>query len=209
MNIYHVSADSIAAEIGAAIVRAIQQDGYLEVRADENSAVYPMLRGIAHAQRQLAEQDVELRYAPVVARVDTQGRKITAVRLATEAENGKALVGEDPAATASLLEQVIEDFIERQEMAIDSEQLLERLLQHTSESPVLSGGDIDAAWYESDVGEETVGGTVVTPDQDRVDLLGEAVGLTYDDDEPLQIDEKMEERDENRWLLNPESAEEE
>ena len=39
--------------------------------------------------------------------------------------------------------------------------------------------------------------------------LGEAVGLTYEDSEPLDIAGKMAERDENRWELNPESAEEE
>ena len=58
------------------------------------------------------------------------------------------------------------------------------------------------------MGEETVGGSVPTPDQDIVDELGEAVGLTYEDDEPLHGEEKIRERDRNRWELDPESASE-
>jgi hypothetical protein len=73
---------------------------------------------------------------------------------------------------------------------------------------VLSGGDIDAKWQEADVsGEETVGGTSPTPDQDVVDELGQALGITYEDDEPLRTEEKLLERDRNRWELDPESAE--
>jgi hypothetical protein len=40
-----------------------------------------------------------------------------------------------------------------------------------------------------------------------VDELGEAVGLTYEDDEPLNSDKKVLDRDRNRWELNPASAE--
>jgi hypothetical protein len=48
---------------------------------------------------------------------------------------------------------------------------------HTETGPRLSGGDIDADWagaYAS--GEESVGGSVATPDQDVVDELGRALG---------------------------------
>lgn len=75
-------------------------------------------------------------------------------------------------------------------------------------SPTLSGGDIDAAWDQADAsGEETVGGSSPTPDQDVVDELGEAVGLTYRDDEQLDTAEKIAERDRHRWELEPESSE--
>ena len=56
------------------------------------------------------------------------------------------------------------------------------------------------------VGEESVGGSVATPDQDRVDEIGAAAGLTYQDDEPLNYAGKMRRRDEERWELNPASA---
>ena len=41
----------------------------------------------------------------------------------------------------------------------------------------------------------------------NVDQLGEAVGLVYQDEEPLNTIEKIEQRDDNRWSMNPASAE--
>lgn len=60
---------------------------------------------------------------------------------------------------------------------------------------------------ESAVGEESVGGGNPTPDQDVVEELGEAVGLTYEDNEPLGGEAKLHARDEHRWELNPASSE--
>jgi hypothetical protein len=74
-------------------------------------------------------------------------------------------------------------------------------------SPSLSGGDVDAAWDQADSGEETVGGSHATPDQDIVEEQGQAMGVTYEDTEPLDPAEKIEARDEHRWELNPVSAE--
>jgi len=71
---------------------------------------------------------------------------------------------------------------------------------------ILTGGDVDAAWDETDVGEEAVGGSTPTPDQDVVDDLGRAVGVTYSDTEPLRPEEKEKERDEKRWELDPASS---
>jgi hypothetical protein len=105
-------------------------------------------------------------------------------------------------------EEIEADFAERQQLAVGGRKVLEEELdEHHSASPKLSGGDLDADWQSANqAGEETVGGSVATPDQDRVDELGEAAGLTYEDDEPLQGEEKIRERDRNRWELNPESA---
>jgi hypothetical protein len=72
---------------------------------------------------------------------------------------------------------------------------------------VLTGGDVDAAWDEVDVGEETVGGSTPTPDQDVVDDLGRAAGVTYSASEPLRPEEKIVERDEKRWEVDPASSE--
>jgi hypothetical protein len=71
---------------------------------------------------------------------------------------------------------------------------------------VLTGGDVDAALDEVDVGEETVGGSTPTPDQDVVDDLGRAVGVTYSDTEPLRPEEKEARRDEKRWEMDPASS---
>lgn len=105
-------------------------------------------------------------------------------------------------------EDVLEEFSERQGLASGGRQKLEeKLNEHNSLDPSLSGGDVDAAWEDTNVaGEESVGGSVVTPDQDVVEELGEAVGLTYRDDEPLDYDRKVLKRDRDRWELNPVSA---
>jgi hypothetical protein len=106
-------------------------------------------------------------------------------------------------------EEIAETFEERQKLASGGRDALsEELDEHASKDPDLAGGDIDAAWEDADVaGEEGVGGTAPTPDQDVVDELGEAVGLTYEDDEPLQTEEKFRQRDRDRWELDPASAE--
>src|SRR5215216_160365 len=105
-------------------------------------------------------------------------------------------------------EDIEEDFAERQRLAVGGrDELLEELDEHNSLSPKISGGDLDASWQTANVaGEETVGGSAPTPDQDVVDELGEAVGLNYRDGEPLDSDAKILDRDRNRWELNPASV---
>jgi hypothetical protein len=72
----------------------------------------------------------------------------------------------------------------------------------------LNAGDPDVVIEDAQfVGEESVGGGNPTPDQDIVDEIGEAVGLQYQDNEPLHTTEKVEERDRHRWELDPASSE--
>jgi hypothetical protein len=72
----------------------------------------------------------------------------------------------------------------------------------------VSGGDVDVdiedAYF---TGEEAPGGDNPTPDQDVVDDIGKALGVEYDDNEPLKGSEKVVERDKHRWELDPASAE--
>ncbi len=105
-------------------------------------------------------------------------------------------------------EDIKEDFDERQDLAVGGrDELLEELDEHHSLSPEISGGDMDASWQTANVaGEEAVGGSAPTPDQDVVDNLGAAAGLTYEDEEPLNSDKKLLDRDRNRWELNPAST---
>ncbi|MBI3650293.1 MAG: hypothetical protein HY231_04530 [Acidobacteria bacterium] len=56
-------------------------------------------------------------------------------------------------------------------------------------------------------GEDAIGGFITTTDDDLVDEMGEAIGLVYQDDEPLHTTEKVEERDRHRWELDPASSE--
>ncbi len=104
-------------------------------------------------------------------------------------------------------QEVKESFAEDQNLATGSDELRRKLQAHArDESPKLSGGDVDAAWDQADeVGDEAVGGTVPTPDQDVVDELGAATGVTYSDTEPLHTQDKLATRDQNRWELDPAS----
>jgi len=104
-------------------------------------------------------------------------------------------------------EEVQQEFAEAQRLASGSSVLNRELREHHSHAPDVSGGDIDADRGRADVGEETVGGSAPTPDQDVVDELGEAAGITYEDNEPLHTTEKVEERDKRRWELDPASSE--
>src|SRR5262245_30107309 len=103
--------------------------------------------------------------------------------------------------------EVLEEFVDAAKLTSGSQLLMKELQEHHATSPELSGGDIDAAWDRADVGEETVGGSTPTPDQDVVGQLGEAVGLTYEDNEPLDTEGKVAKRDDRRWELDPASSE--
>ena len=108
---------------------------------------------------------------------------------------------------------VIRDYVESSDSDAPGAQTqmewYEQAKQDTTVPPeaVVAGGDIDAAWDQADAGEETVGGTTPTPDQDIVDEIGRAVGIEYEDAEPLHTTEKVERRDQQRWELHPASSE--
>ena len=79
---------------------------------------------------------------------------------------------------------------------------------HTETSPAMTGGDVDADWEDAyAVGDEAPGGDNPTPDQDRVDDIGRALGIEYQDNEELKAADKIIERDKHRWELDPASAE--
>ena len=79
---------------------------------------------------------------------------------------------------------------------------------HTATSPAMTGGDVDADWEDAyAVGDEAPGGDNPTPDQDRVDDIGRALGIEYQDNEELKAADKIIERDRHRWELDPASAE--
>ena len=88
------------------------------------------------------------------------------------------------------------------------EELREALAKHTETGPELTAGDIDARWDDAyAVGDEAPGGDNPTPDQDRVDDIGQALGVTYEDNEELRASDKIVERDKHRWELDPASSE--
>lgn len=85
-------------------------------------------------------------------------------------------------------------------------ELKQRLREHHSTSPALSGGDIDAEWEgANDDGAEAFAGHNPTPDQSDVEKNAHAYGVNFEDNEPLDLLEKMEQRDRNRYELEEDS----
>lgn len=86
------------------------------------------------------------------------------------------------------------------------QELLERLNENHAASPADAGGDIDAEWEDvNDSGAESVFGHNPTPDQSDVEENAHAMGIDFEDNEPLDILEKIEKRDRKRFELNENS----
>ena len=81
--------------------------------------------------------------------------------------------------------------------------LLGEVLEHHETGPSATAGDLDADWQRAQSsGEEAAGGSVSTPDQDRVDEIGHARGVEQPSAAPLRSSEEMlEERDRRYWEL--------
>jgi len=70
-----------------------------------------------------------------------------------------------------------------------------------------SADDAENDAYRAEVnGDEAVGGSTAVPSQNDTEELAEAVGIEVDDDIPLDTEEMLQERDRNRWELDPASA---
>lgn len=84
-----------------------------------------------------------------------------------------------------------------------------RSKRQLSDDSILSGGDVDVDQYQASVvGEEAVGGTMATPDQSIVDDIGSALGVELSDYESVRMTDKLSDRDNQRWELDPNSKEE-
>jgi Family of unknown function (DUF6335) len=81
--------------------------------------------------------------------------------------------------------------------------LLRDLIEHHETGPGTTAGDLDADWQRAESsGEEAVGGSVSTPDQDIVDEIGHALGVEQPPQAPLRpTEEILEERDRRYWDL--------
>lgn len=87
-------------------------------------------------------------------------------------------------------------------------EILEQLKYNQAEGLTLTAGDLDANQYQAEVdGEEAVGGLTPTPEQSIVDDLATATGIETDDNKPLGVRDRLEQWDEQRWELEPDSAE--
>jgi Family of unknown function (DUF6335) len=85
-------------------------------------------------------------------------------------------------------------------------EMRDKLSKSNSGGAAITAGDVDADWQSAEsVGDEAPGGDNPTPDQDRVDDIGRALGVEYADDEELQGGAEIADRDLNRWELDPAS----
>lgn len=81
--------------------------------------------------------------------------------------------------------------------------ILENMEEGTYASEV-TGGDIDSNQYQAEVeGDEAVGGTTPTPDQNVTEYIEKAVGLEMDDRSFLRTNDILEQRDDQRAELDP------
>ncbi|MFN2137940.1 MAG: DUF6335 family protein [Candidatus Promineifilaceae bacterium] len=188
------------------IVSDLRDGGSVTLQARGKDAIKTLLQTISRIRRLGLLRNTPIRYASDRQTNMESSRTEPVARLSLSAAPEGDEAG---AADWSAIEEEIEAQFKAWEVLPDEDSpLAEKLREHNSESPILSGGDVDAAWDQADVGEETVGGTVATPDQDVVDELGEAAGLTYEEGEPLHTGDKLEARDRHRWELDPRSADE-
>ena len=102
----------------------------------------------------------------------------------------------DPRIEAARLEDI-------EDVPYAPDELLERLDENHAASPADSGGDIDAEWEEVNTsGSEAVFGHNPTPDQSNVEANAHAMGINFEDNEPLDFVKKIEKRDEDRFELD-------
>lgn len=102
----------------------------------------------------------------------------------------------------------IEEFMEEEiaRAPKDSDHLANRLRNNTAASPQDAGGDPDASWEDvNDSGTESVAGDNPTPDQSDVEENAHAVGVNFEDNEELEVLDKIERRDRERFELDPRS----
>src|SRR5687768_18126929 len=102
----------------------------------------------------------------------------------------------------------IEEFMEQEihRAPKDPDLLAHRLRNNTAASPRDAGGDLDADWEDVNAsGSETVAGDNPTPDQSLVEENASAIGVSYEDNEELEIIEKIEKRDRDRFELEESS----
>jgi hypothetical protein len=105
-------------------------------------------------------------------------------------------------------EEIQHEFSEASHLGSAGQQhLIDKLRDHHLPSPDQSGGYMAPPWEDVDLGEERVGAGNPVPDQNNVEEFGKAVGLSFEDNEPLNADAKMKARDQSRWELNAASSE--
>jgi hypothetical protein len=120
-------------------------------------------------------------------------------------------VGDRRADSEAYVDPEVAELFDEEQRKQNPEMRQQELGAESPEQPLdedLQAGDVDVDMMDAAfVGEEAPGGGNPTPDMSVVDDLGKAVGLEYQDEEPLRVAEKLEKRDRHRWELDPASSE--
>ena len=155
------------------------------------------------APRTIAKKKAVTRPVPKAAARKTSTAPAIAGKVARLDRTRRTLADAEPHSTPSSLDMDRRGSAVRTGRAERAQSLREH---HGMES--VTGGDpdvdIDDAYF---TGEEAPGGDNPTPDQDIVEDIGKALGVTYNDNEELKGADKLVERDKHRWELDPASAE--
>ncbi|MEB3294279.1 MAG: DUF6335 family protein [Synechococcales bacterium] len=104
------------------------------------------------------------------------------------------------------LEAIAQGELNQDDLSLNQRVFRLRLPDHTGAD--VTGGDVDDDWYQAEVvGEEAVGGDNPTPDQNVTEDLQRSMGISSNGHESIRTHEKLCDRDDHRWELEPESAE--
>lgn len=91
----------------------------------------------------------------------------------------------------------------------DADRLADRLHENTSANPVDAGNDPDADLTDLEsVGSESFMGDNPSPEANDTEEMGMSAGVRYQDNEELDIIDKIERRDRDRFELDPRSKSE-
>lgn len=86
--------------------------------------------------------------------------------------------------------------------------LAHRMKDDPMADSTVTGGDPDVQWEGAQFsGDESAVSSMTSPEQNEVDQIGRAMGVTYQDNEELNFGEKEHSRDVKRWELDPASSE--
>jgi hypothetical protein len=93
------------------------------------------------------------------------------------------------------------------DISAGSAKLANRLQNDGLADLTITGGDVDAQFEGAQFsGDESAVSSMTTPDQNVVEEIGSAMGISYADNEELKVGEKERSRDIRRWELDPASS---
>lgn len=117
---------------------------------------------------------------------------------------------EEPISEALLEDELLAEEMENisHEPVDDLDILISSEQTESVSDPAPTGGDIDVdPELASTGGEEAVGGSASTPEQNNVDEIAASVGVEMHDQEDQYANEMLNLRDDRRWELDPKSSE--